>query len=71
MLEWNSYSDAARRYPFRYPDEIVAITRGRLKIEIEKNESAARRRRVEHSIAMLEDVKAKPDAVLALTQSMP
>jgi hypothetical protein len=36
MLEWNSYSVVPRRYPFRYPDEIVAITRGRLEIEIEK-----------------------------------
>jgi hypothetical protein len=36
-----------------------------IQIEIEKNESAARRRRIEHYIAMLENVKAKPDAALA------
>ena len=36
-----------------------------IQIEIEKNESASRRRQIEHYIAMLEAVKAKVDAVLA------
>lgn len=36
-----------------------------IQIEIEKNESASRRRQIEHDIAMLEVVKAKVDAVLA------
>jgi len=39
MLDWNSYSVVSRRYPFWYPDDIVAKTRARLEIEIEKTKA--------------------------------